>query len=71
MKKKIKNTKTDDTSMARVLYQRLGKDWYAFAEVDGDCFMSKVSASVAEFGAQDESQQSDEEVSHTKKRKAA
>ena len=34
-------TKTD-TNMAHVLYQRLGKDWYAFTEVDGDCYMTKL-----------------------------
>jgi hypothetical protein len=43
---KKKNEKTSDYSLAHVLYQRLGNDWYAFTEVDGDCFMTKVDAAV-------------------------
>ncbi len=46
MKKKY--DKKSDYSLAHVLYQRLGNDWYAFTEVDGDCFMSKVDAKVVE-----------------------
>jgi hypothetical protein len=40
----IKNKKfaNSDHSLAHVLYQKLGKDWYAFAEVDGECFMAKA-----------------------------
>jgi hypothetical protein len=41
MKKKIDKNKTD-YSLAHVLYQKLGSDWYAFTEKDGDCFMTKV-----------------------------
>ena len=36
------NNKNSDHSMAHVLYQKLGDQWYAFAEVDGDLFMGKV-----------------------------
>lgn len=42
MKRKV-NKKDTNYSMAPVLYQKLGNDWYAFAELDGDCFMSKVN----------------------------
>jgi hypothetical protein len=30
------------------LYQKLGTDWYAFTEVDGDCFMTRVDAETVE-----------------------
>ena len=46
MKSNIKRKSTkqnSDYSLAHVLYQKLGNDWYAFTEVDGDCFMSKVN----------------------------
>ena len=46
MKKKV--NKNSNYSMAHVLYQRLGNDWYAFTEVDGDCFMSKVDPKAVE-----------------------
>lgn len=49
--KKIKNKSNTDYSLAHVLYQKLGSDWYAFAEVDGDCFMTKVDAKVAKESA--------------------
>lgn len=42
MKRKV-NKKDTNYSMAPVLYQKLGNDWYAFTELDGDCFMSKVN----------------------------
>jgi len=42
MKRKT-NPKNSDYSLAHVLYQKLGNDWYAFTEVDGDCFMTKVN----------------------------
>ena len=45
--KRKSTQKTGDYSLAHVLYQKLGNDWYAFTEVDGDCFMSKVHAEVA------------------------
>ena len=50
MKKKIhyKKSKNSDFSLAHVLYQKLGNDWYAFTEVDGDCFMSKVEEEEAQ-----------------------
>jgi hypothetical protein len=47
MKKKINKNNTD-YSLAHVLYQKLGTDWYAFTEVDGDCFMSKVEADAVD-----------------------
>lgn len=57
MKKRNKNS---DYSLAHVLYQKLGNDWYAFTEVDGDCFMSKVDPSIVEkqqTGEHEESEQ--------------
>jgi hypothetical protein len=39
MKKQNRNS---DHSMAHVLYQKLGDQWYAFTEVDGDLFMGKL-----------------------------
>lgn len=48
MKRKTINKENTDYSMAHVLYQKLGNDWYAFTEVDGDCFMSKVDPSELE-----------------------
>jgi hypothetical protein len=48
MKKKIDKNKTN-YSLAHVLYQKLGSDWYAFTEKDGDCFMSKVDPDTAEI----------------------
>jgi len=50
MKKSKKNNNTN-YSLAHVLYQKLGTDWYAFTEVDGDCFMTKVDAKVAKESA--------------------
>lgn len=46
MKRNSKKNNTD-YSLAHVLYQKLGSDWYAFTELNGDCFMSKVDAAVA------------------------
>lgn len=45
---KKKQNPNSDYSLAHVLYQKLGTDWYAFTEVDGDCFMTKVEAEMAE-----------------------
>lgn len=47
---KIKPAKKmeSDHSMADVLYQKLGGTWYAFTEVNGECYMSKVEEQVAE-----------------------
>lgn len=47
MKKKFQK-QNSDYSLAHVLYQKLGTDWYAFTEVDGDCFMTKVDAKTVE-----------------------
>ncbi len=44
---KRKFSKNSNYSLAHVLYQKLGKEWYAFTEVNGDCFMTKVSEKVA------------------------
>jgi hypothetical protein len=52
MKKKIDKNKTD-YSLAHVLYQKLGTDWYAFTEKDGDCFMTKVDAEIARLAAEE------------------
>lgn len=46
--KRKQNKNNTDYSLAHVLYQKLGTDWYAFTEVDGDCFMTKVDAATAE-----------------------
>lgn len=42
-----KKMKTDQ-HMANVLYQKLGTDWYAFAEVEGEMYMSKVEENEME-----------------------
>jgi hypothetical protein len=44
--KKSRRSLNSNYSLAHVLYQKLGTDWYAFTEVDGDCFMTKVSDDV-------------------------
>ena len=50
-----KNRKQNSNySLAHVLYQKLGNDWYAFTEVDGDCFMTKVDQKVVEQSRQAE-----------------
>jgi hypothetical protein len=68
--KRKSNPKNGDYSLAHVLYQKLGNDWYAFTEVDGDCFMTKVDAEVAAAGAQsDDAPQADHK--HSRKRRAA
>lgn len=48
MKKKFTHKNNTDYSLAHVLYQKLGNDWYAFTEVDGDCFMTKVDAAAVD-----------------------
>ncbi len=48
MKNSKKQNKNSDFSLAHVLYQRLGDNWYAFTELDGDCYMSKVDESTVE-----------------------
>ena len=66
---KRKNQKNGDYSLAHVLYQKLGSDWYAFTEMDGDCFMTKVDAEVAEASKQADGQEDDQK--HTRKRSRA
>jgi|GEM_PF-5264410 len=74
MKSPIKrktNSKNGDYSLAHVLYQKLGNDWYAFTEVDGDCFMSKVSeeeSNVTQMKSDD--QQTEDRQSRSKRRAA-
>ncbi len=44
-----------DYVMADVLYQRLGAQWFAFTEKDGEVFMGAVDAdSVSEYDAEEE-----------------
>ena len=70
--KKKSTQKTGDYSLAHVLYQKLGNDWYAFTEVDGDCFMSKVEAeSEATMSAQGTGREEDHKSSQSRKRRAA
>jgi hypothetical protein len=66
--KRKSTQKTGDYSLAHVLYQKLGNDWYAFAEVDGDCFMSKVDA---EATISPETTGQRDEARHSRKRRAA
>lgn len=40
-----KNQKTDSV-MTEVLYQRLGTQWYAFTEKDGELFVGRVDDNV-------------------------
>lgn len=49
MKKKSLKSKNSNYSLAHVLYQKLGSDWYAFTEKDGDCFMTKVDPETVEL----------------------
>ena len=69
--KRKSNQKNGDYSLAHVLYQKLGNDWYAFTEVDGDCFMTKVDAEVASAASQNNNSGEQEEHRHTRKRRAA
>lgn len=68
MKRKSK-FKTGDYSLNHVLYQKLGNDWYAFTEVSGECFASKVDPSQAK--AKIEEMQSDDQAPRPGKRRAA
>ncbi|RZA08079.1 MAG: hypothetical protein EOP11_05920 [Proteobacteria bacterium] len=70
MKKKTQS-KNSNYSLAHVLYQKLGSDWYAFAEVDGDCFMTKVSEDVATASAAEMATRAFEASETRAKRKAA
>ena len=68
--KRKSTQKTGDYSLAHVLYQKLGNDWYAFTEVDGDCFMSKVDATVAAASSADATGERDEHKQPRKRRAA-
>ncbi|NUM89397.1 MAG: hypothetical protein HUU37_09360 [Bdellovibrionales bacterium] len=48
MKKNHKQNRNSDFSLAHVLYQKLGDNWYAFTELDGDCYMSRVDDAAVE-----------------------
>ena len=65
MKKKTQS-KNSNYSLAHVLYQKLGNDWYAFTEVDGDCFMTKVEDEEA-LAAQQNTQASDDSFPRRRK----
>jgi hypothetical protein len=69
--KKKNLSKNSNYSLAHVLYQKLGSDWYAFAEVDGDCFMTKVSEDVAAAHSRDQAQKAFAASETRAKRKAA
>jgi hypothetical protein len=69
--KRKSTQKTGDYSLAHVLYQKLGNDWYAFTEVDGDCFMSKLDAEVTMASSPEATGQHDEARSSSRKRRAA
>lgn len=64
--KRKSTQKTGDYSLAHVLYQKLGNDWYAFTEVDGDCFMTKVDG---ETTYSDEKKKNAEAATETNSRK--
>jgi hypothetical protein len=61
--------KNADYNLAHVLYQKLGKNWYAFTEVDGDCFMTKVEDEGTHHTAQ--KTDSCDEQKNIRKRRAA
>ena len=66
---KKRNKENSNYSLAHVLYQKLGNDWYAFTEVDGDCFMSKVDAAAVK---KDEAEEpGDKTAADSSRRKAA
>lgn len=67
--KKNTHSKNSNYSLAHVLYQKLGNDWYAFTEVDGDCFMTKVDETVAAAATQAE--RNEKALAARAKRKAA
>ena len=68
--KRKSNQKSGDYSLAHVLYQKLGNDWYAFTEVDGDCFMTKVDSEDVNTNSQSTSD-AEEEQRTSRKRRAA
>lgn len=70
--KRKSTQKNGDYSLAHVLYQKLGNDWYAFTEVDGDCFMTKVDAEVAaQAQRSDDGRREDAHGGAQRKRRAA
>lgn len=70
--KRKSTQKTGDYSLAHVLYQKLGNDWYAFTEVDGDCFMSKVDADLeTSMSPEATGREEDHKSSQSRKRRAA
>ena len=70
MKKKI-HKQNSNYSLAHVLYQRLGNDWYAFTEIDGDCFMTKVDPTAVEAGYKAEAHKISVHKHNRKKLRAA
>ncbi len=71
MKRKSNAGKNSNLSLAHVLYQKLGKDWYAFTEVDGDCFMTKVSEETATAQSRTQAEKAFAASESRAKRKAA
>jgi hypothetical protein len=72
-RKSTSKQKNGDYSLAHVLYQKLGNDWYAFTEVDGDCFMTKVNedeVSSARMKSDDEHAEDSHSTSDRKRRAA-
>lgn len=65
------NQKNGDYSLAHVLYQKLGNDWYAFTEVDGDCFMSKVNEDEASAPTHQQSDDQHADDRNSRRRRAA
>lgn len=66
-----KKNKYPDYSLTHVLYQKLGNNWYAFTEVDGDCFMTRVDPSVVKAYRSAENEDSEGLNSKQKNSKAA
>lgn len=68
MKKQNRNS---DHSMAHVLYQKLGDQWYAFTEIDGETFMGKVENAEIAAEAQAQAEEFTAAQLNTKTLKAA
>lgn len=72
MKRKNPNhSKNSNFSLAHVLYQKLGNDWYAFTEVDGDCFMAKVEDGDVDSAVRQNVINLEEGSKQSRKRRAA
>ena len=69
-RKSTSKQKNGDYSMAHVLYQKLGSDWYAFTEVDGDCFMTKVNEDEANAARMQSDDEHETRTAPTKRRAA-